>query len=93
MLKVLDVDGAVRRVCGGWVATGAPWRHDTERYERIADARVAEQRAMLDYAAVCTDILHFPVRVLVRLVSEPMSRFRHTADSKAVGFKECVAIT
>ncbi|HEY2723936.1 MAG TPA: DEAD/DEAH box helicase, partial [Pseudonocardiaceae bacterium] len=25
VLKVLDVDGAVRRVRGGWVATGAPW--------------------------------------------------------------------
>ncbi|HSR24616.1 MAG TPA: RecQ family ATP-dependent DNA helicase, partial [Candidatus Eisenbacteria bacterium] len=28
MLKVLDVDGAVRRVRGGWVATGAPWVYD-----------------------------------------------------------------
>src|SRR5690606_25146294 len=25
MLKVLDVDGAVRRVQGGWVATGQEW--------------------------------------------------------------------
>jgi ATP-dependent DNA helicase RecQ len=50
MLKVLDVDGAVRRVRGGWVATGMPWQHDTERYERIAAARVAEQGAMRDYA-------------------------------------------
>ena len=25
VLKVLDVDGAVRRVSGGWVATGQPW--------------------------------------------------------------------
>ncbi len=49
MLKVLDVDGAVRRVRGGWVATGAPWLHDTVRYERIATARAAEQRAMLEY--------------------------------------------
>ena len=24
MLKVLDVDGAVQRVAGGWVATGRP---------------------------------------------------------------------
>ena len=31
MLKVLDVDGAVRRVRGGWVATGEPWTYDTER--------------------------------------------------------------
>ena len=49
LLKVLDVDGAVRRVKGGWVATGAPWHYDAERYARIAEARVAEQQAMLDY--------------------------------------------
>jgi ATP-dependent DNA helicase RecQ len=52
MLKVLDVDGAVRRVRGGWVATGTPWHHDTARYERIAAARTAEQHAMLEYAAM-----------------------------------------
>ena len=32
MLKVLDVDGAVRRVRGGWEATGEPWAYDAERY-------------------------------------------------------------
>ena len=32
MLKVLDVDGAVRRVRGGWEATGQPWAYDAERY-------------------------------------------------------------
>jgi ATP-dependent DNA helicase RecQ len=50
MLKVLDVDGAVRRVRGGWVATGAPWRHDTDRYARVAAARADEQAAMREYA-------------------------------------------
>ena len=49
LLKVLDVDGAVRRVRGGWVATGRPWTYDRERYERIAAERVAEQQHMLDY--------------------------------------------
>lgn len=49
VLKVLDVDGAVRRVRGGWVATGEPWHYDTERYARLEAARTAEQRAMLDY--------------------------------------------
>ena len=28
MLKVLDVDGAVRRVRGGWMSTGQPWEYD-----------------------------------------------------------------
>ncbi|QBX55350.1 DEAD/DEAH box helicase [Nocardioides seonyuensis] len=49
MLKVLDVDGAVRRVQGGWVATGEPWTYDAERYARVAQAREREQQAMLDY--------------------------------------------
>jgi ATP-dependent DNA helicase RecQ len=49
MLKVLDVDGAVRRVRGGWEATGEPWVYDAERYERVTEARKREQRAMLDY--------------------------------------------
>ncbi|HLK01652.1 MAG TPA: RecQ family ATP-dependent DNA helicase [Streptosporangiaceae bacterium] len=49
MLKVLDVDGAVRRVSGGWTATGEPWTYDAERYTRVAAERAREQRAMLDY--------------------------------------------
>lgn len=49
MLKVLDVEGAVRRVKGGWQATGEPWAYDSERYSRIAAERRAEQEAMLGY--------------------------------------------
>ncbi|MCW2768715.1 MAG: recombinase RecQ [Aeromicrobium sp.] len=49
LLKVLDVDGAVRRVQGGWVATGQPWTYDRERYERIAEARSVEAQSMLTY--------------------------------------------
>ncbi|WP_062384655.1 DEAD/DEAH box helicase [Demequina iriomotensis] len=51
MLKVLDVDGAVRRVQGGWIATGSAWSYDAERYARVAAARAAEQRTMLEYQA------------------------------------------
>jgi ATP-dependent DNA helicase RecQ len=50
MLKVLDVDGAVRRVSGGWTATGEPWHYDGERYERVAAERARERDAMLGYA-------------------------------------------
>jgi len=49
MLKVLDVDGAVRRVRGGWEATGESWTYDAERYARVSEARRREQQAMLDY--------------------------------------------
>ncbi|GGM12458.1 RecQ family ATP-dependent DNA helicase [Micromonospora yangpuensis] len=51
MLKVLDVDGAVRRVRGGWLATGEPWVYDEARLRRVAQARTAEQQAMREYAA------------------------------------------
>ncbi|MEU4566631.1 DEAD/DEAH box helicase [Micromonospora sp. NPDC023956] len=51
MLKVLDVDGAVRRVRGGWLATGEPWAYDEPRLRRVAQARTAEQQAMREYAS------------------------------------------
>ncbi|MDX1871106.1 DEAD/DEAH box helicase [Mycolicibacterium sp. 120266] len=49
VLKVLDVDGAVRRVKGGWISTRQPWEYDEPRYRRLAEARQREQQAMLDY--------------------------------------------
>ncbi|MFH5207158.1 RecQ family ATP-dependent DNA helicase [Antrihabitans sp. NCIMB 15449] len=49
VLKVLDVDGAVKRVRGGWIATGEPWTYDEERYARLDQARESEQQAMLEY--------------------------------------------
>ncbi|BBY86510.1 ATP-dependent DNA helicase RecQ [Mycolicibacterium tokaiense] len=49
VLKVLDVDGAVRRVKGGWISTGEPWSYDEQRYRNLDEARRREQQAMLDY--------------------------------------------
>lgn len=49
MLKVLSVDGAVRKVRGGWRGTGQPWHYDTARYQRIAQARAREQQDMINY--------------------------------------------
>ena len=49
MLKVLDVDGAVKRVTGGWTATGQQWTYDADRYARVAAERAREQQAMLSY--------------------------------------------
>ncbi len=51
MLKVLDVDGAVRRVSGGWSDTGQQWAYDADRYARVAAERSREQQAMLGYIA------------------------------------------
>ncbi|REE05092.1 RecQ family ATP-dependent DNA helicase [Citricoccus muralis] len=49
LLKVLAVDGAVERTQGGWQRTAQPWTYDGERYGRVAQARLAEEKLMLDY--------------------------------------------
>lgn len=49
LLKVLAVEGATERRSKGWVATGAPWQYDAPRYQRVQQARVREQGAMLAY--------------------------------------------
>ena len=49
LMKVLDVDGAVNRVSGGWMSTGQPWTYDAERYAWVAQQRQAEQDQMLAY--------------------------------------------
>ncbi|MDO4610436.1 ATP-dependent DNA helicase RecQ [Corynebacterium sp.] len=54
-LKVLDVDGAVQRVRGGWIGTGTPWEYDATRYEGLAAARRAEQDAMEAYERLAGD--------------------------------------
>src|SRR6266540_908413 len=59
MLKVLDVDGAVRRVARGWERTEAPWTYDADRHARVAAARAAEQRAMLGYATTDQCLMAF----------------------------------
>jgi ATP-dependent DNA helicase RecQ len=64
MLKVLDVDGAVKRVRGGWVSTGEPWFYDTARLRRVAQARTAEQESMRAYVALSGCRLEFLRRCL-----------------------------
>jgi ATP-dependent DNA helicase RecQ len=59
MLKVLDVDGAVRRLRGGWIATGAEWRYDADRYRNVAQVRRDEQRAMREYQTTTTCRMRF----------------------------------
>ncbi|WP_104196673.1 ATP-dependent DNA helicase RecQ [Cryobacterium sp. M15] len=64
LLKVLDVDGAVHRVTGGWQSTGQPWVYDKERYERIAAARLGEQQAMLEFETTSGCRMEFLQRAL-----------------------------
>ncbi|MCI2237436.1 RecQ family ATP-dependent DNA helicase [Paenibacillus sp. TRM 82003] len=74
MLKVLDVDGAVRRVRGGWEATGREWAYDAERYARVSETRAVEQQAMLDYEATGGCRLEFLRRALDDAEAAPCGR-------------------
>jgi ATP-dependent DNA helicase RecQ len=74
MLKVLDVDGAVRRVKGGWEATGEPWTYDAERYAKVAAARRHEQSRMLAYEATGECRLEFLRRELDDAEAAPCGR-------------------
>src|SRR5581483_9485685 len=52
MLKILDVEGAIRRDGSRWYAlAGGDWRYDAERYARVTALRRAEQRAMAAFGA------------------------------------------
>ncbi|GAA1783315.1 MULTISPECIES: RecQ family ATP-dependent DNA helicase [Streptomonospora] len=81
MLKVLDVDGAVHRVRGGWTATGRPWEYDSERYAAVAAARRREQQAMLDYIGTDTCRMEFLRRQLDDPGAEPCGRCDNCAGS------------
>jgi ATP-dependent DNA helicase RecQ len=74
MLKVLDVDGAVKRVKGGWIATGQPWTYDAERYAWVARQREAEQQAMRAYASTTDCRMEFLQRQLDDEAAKPCGR-------------------
>jgi ATP-dependent DNA helicase RecQ len=65
MLKILDVEGAVRREGTRWqLVPGADWTYDAERYAQVTALRRAEQDAM---AAFGTD-----GRCLMRVLQEEL---------------------
>ena len=74
MLKVLDADGAVRKVTGGWAATGAAWAYDADRYARVAAERTREQQAMLDYASTAQCRMEYLRQQLDDPAAEPCGR-------------------
>ena len=85
MLKVLDVDGAVKRVAGGWTATGQAWAYDAARYARVAADRSAEQQAMRAYAATPGCRMEFLRRQLDDPAAAPCGRCdRCTGDFLSV---------
>ncbi|MFD4864458.1 RecQ family ATP-dependent DNA helicase [Streptomyces sp. NPDC058412] len=82
MLKVLDVDGAVHRVKGGWTSTGEPWAYDAERYAWVARQRAAEQQAMRDYAAATECRMEFLRRQLDDEEAAPCGRCDNCAGAR-----------
>ncbi|MEU7010532.1 RecQ family ATP-dependent DNA helicase [Streptomyces sp. NPDC046332] len=82
MLKVLDVDGAVHRVKGGWTSTGQPWVYDSERYAWVARQRAAEQQAMREYAAGTGCRMEFLRRQLDDEEAAPCGRCDNCAGSR-----------
>ncbi|MFF8981182.1 RecQ family ATP-dependent DNA helicase [Streptomyces cellulosae] len=82
MLKVLDVDGAVKRVKGGWIATGQPWTYDSERYAWVARQRAAEQQAMRDYVATADCRMEFLQQQLDDEGATPCGRCDNCAGAR-----------
>ncbi|MEV0224043.1 RecQ family ATP-dependent DNA helicase [Streptomyces sp. NPDC050704] len=82
MLKVLDVDGAVHRVKGGWISTGNPWTYDTERYAWVAKQRAAEQQAMRDYVTTTGCRMEFLRRQLDDEGAAPCGRCDRCAEPR-----------
>ncbi|MEU4682962.1 RecQ family ATP-dependent DNA helicase [Streptomyces xinghaiensis] len=83
MLKVLDVDGAVKRVKGGWISTGEPWVYDAERYAWVARQRAAEQQAMRDYVGTSGCRMEFLRRQLDDEGAAPCGRCDNCAGAWA----------
>jgi ATP-dependent DNA helicase RecQ len=82
MLKVLDVDGAVKRVKGGWIATGEPWTYDAQRYAWVARQREAEQQSMRDYASTTECRMEFLQRQLDDDGAKPCGRCDNCAGAR-----------
>ncbi|MET0237816.1 MAG: RecQ family ATP-dependent DNA helicase [Kibdelosporangium sp.] len=82
VLKVLDVDGAVRRERGGWVLVSDHWSYDADRYAHVAEARVAEQQAMLDYQATDQCRMEFLLRQLDDPHASPCGRCDNCTGQK-----------
>ncbi|MBO8190221.1 DEAD/DEAH box helicase [Streptomyces oryzae] len=82
MLKVLDVDGVVQRVKGGWLATGQPWHYDAGRYEWVERQRKAEQRAMRGYAETTECRMEYLRRELDDEAAAPCGRCDNCAGGR-----------
>lgn len=79
MLKILDVEGALDKLPGGYVRTAEPWSYDAERYQQVTALRRAEQRQMARYGG--------DGRCLMRMLREALD------DAQATDCGRCAACT
>jgi ATP-dependent DNA helicase RecQ len=71
MLKILDVEGAVRRDGRSWqVVPGSDWAYDSTRYEQVTALRRREQAAMAAYGVDGRCLM----RVLQEELDDPQPR-------------------
>ncbi len=59
LLNILEVDGAIERVSGGFIRTDASWTYDHELVNSLRELRRAESAQMLDWAALTTCRLRY----------------------------------
>ena len=64
LLKILAVDGVVRRGTDGWSLTGMPWHHDAAKWAELRAVRAAEADIMRSYAAGRGCLMEFLQRAL-----------------------------
>lgn len=93
MLKVLDVDGAVKRVKGGWISTGEEWIYDSERYAWVARQRTAEQQAMREYVSTSGCRMEFLRRQLDDEGAAPCGRCDNCAGTWIASSVSAEALT
>ncbi|MDZ7674906.1 MAG: DEAD/DEAH box helicase [Acidimicrobiales bacterium] len=59
LLKILEIDGAIAAVKGGYVRTDPDWRYDTDKAERLRALRRDEADQMLSFRALESCRLRF----------------------------------
>ncbi|MEO8425223.1 MAG: helicase-related protein, partial [Actinomycetota bacterium] len=74
MLKILEVDGAIERVDGGYRRTLAPWEYPEERVRRVTEQRRIEQSAMAEYVETHECLMVFLRHQLDDPGAEPCGR-------------------